>query len=258
MIRRILIPLAYTLAFAMLLAVMGWAFVSGRNADGAIVCRGISVDVREHRHENFVSADEISAAVTQKFGDQRGRRIGDIDLESIESFVDSRSAVLKSEAYTGRDSVLHISVTQRRPVLRLQCGERGCYCDERGKLFPLHGKTAARVPVVDGNLPVDIQTNGKPSTDRGAAWIDKMVNLAEFVDRSVWKGRINQFRVDSRGDLTVYLKDCRERFILGTPDDIEAKFDRIEAYFTCVKPSLPEGKTYSSVNVKFERQLVCR
>ena len=48
----------------------------------------------------------------------------------------------------------------------------------------------------------------------------------------------------------------KERFIFGPPVDFEAKFDRISRYYTSILPL--NGVGYTTVNVKYNGQIVCR
>lgn len=240
---------------AALAVLMAWSFVSGASADEGIMCKEVKVSLKG-KGECYASPEEISEAVKAQFGDHVGMYLNGIDLMAIEEFVDKRSAVLKSEVYVTRDSLLNIEVYQREPVLRFIKDGVGCYCDNRGNIFPLQGKSSAHVPVVDGHVPVNPTKYGQAENRKSRIWVRKMVNLSEFLEDSGWGRRISQMRVDEKGNLIVYIKDAKEKFILGTPDDIEDKFDRIETYFTHVKPDTE--KKYSTVNVKFDRQIVCR
>lgn len=252
--------ISYTLsvlACGLLLALCIWSFIEGRRADEQVLCRKLKVELKGSGRENFVSTEDLEAEVKAEFGDFRGRRLSEIDLCSVERFVDSRSAVLKSEVYVTRDSCLNILVSQRHPVLRLLKDGCGCYCDDQGKLFPLQGKTSARVLTVDGDIPLDLSRNGRPASERQSRWLDKLVSFAIYVRDEGWAGRVSSVRVNGKGELFIYMTDSPEVFIFGTPDDIEAKFGRISKWYTAVKPSLGD-KRYRSVNVKFDRQLVCR
>ena len=121
----------------------------------------------------------------------------------------------------------------------------------------LQGKTSARVLAVDGEIPLDLNHNGRPESARWSRWLDKMVAFAIFVREEGWSGRISSVSVYGKGELKIYMTDTPEVFIFGTPDDIEAKFARISKWYTAVKPTLGDRR-YRSVNVKFDRQLVCR
>lgn len=252
--------LSYTvgaLLLSILLALCIWSFIEGRRADRQQLCRKVNISLNGSEQENFVSVEDLKSEIRAEFGDFRGRRLTDIDLCAVERFVDSRSAVLKSEVYVTRDSSLNIVVKQRQPVLRFIRNGQGCYSDDQGKLFPLQGKTSARVLAVDGEIPLDLNHNGRPESARWSRWLDKMVAFAIFVREEGWSGRISSVSVYGKGELKIYMTDTPEVFVFGTPDDIEAKFARISKWYTAVKPTLGDRR-YRSVNVKFDRQLVCR
>lgn len=255
--KRILKAAIAIIVGATLMALMGWAYVRGSEADGNVTCRKVQVSIKGGGNESFVSPAEVREAVLRQFGSFEGRTESQIDLVKVESFVNERSAVESCEVYMTRDSVLNINIKQRQPVIRFQNEDGGCYCDSRGNLFPLQKSTSARVLVVDGKLPFSTSTFGKPESARARSWLTRMVAMSDYIGHSNWKNRVSQLCVNEKGDLVVYIKGATERFIFGTPDDVADKFDRIECYFTSVKPSMEERK-YSTVNVKFDRQIVCR
>ena len=49
----------------------------------------------------------------------------------------------------------------------------------------------------------------------------------------------------------------KERFIFGLPSGFESKFDRMGRYYTTILPEKGAGY-YSTVNVKYNGQIVCR
>lgn len=252
--------LSYLVVSLLLLSVAGlavWAYISVKRADSGIVCRKVDIRVKGSSDRLFVSCEDVAASLRSRFGGFEGRRLGDIDLEEVEAFVDGQSSVLKSEVYATPDSCLNIDIVQRNPVLRLLKDGSGCYCDCNGRLFPLQGKTSARVLTVDGDIPLDLSRSGRPEPERRAKWLDKMVKFAEYAGSRKWDGRISSVRADSRGELTIYMTDSPEAFLFGTPDDIESKFARIEKWYTALKPAVAD-RHYRTVNVKFDDQIVCR
>ena len=48
-----------------------------------------------------------------------------------------------------------------------------------------------------------------------------------------------------------------EKFIFGFPEKWEEKFKRIEKYYKYIA-SREEGKKYSTVNVRYKGQIICR
>jgi len=189
--------------------------------------------------------------VTRKYGPCIGMQLDSIDLASIEKLLESKGVIINSEAWTTRDGVLHISIEQRAPVLRFQRGAEGFYIDHDGYVFPLHPSYTAEVPLVEGAIP-PIEGEGWES------WTAGVLELNDFVSKSrVWRDKVEKISVAGKGDIELKLADCGERFILGWPDAIPEKFAKIEKYFSTIQPSLEDIK-YKSVNLKYNKQIICR
>ena len=212
--------------------------------------------------EDIVS--EVSGSLSEddreELGEIIGKPLGDLDLTAIENMVDAGSAVLKSEAYTTSDGYLNVLVTQREPAVRFQGGTGGFYADRNGYVFPLQRNYTSDVPVIDGYIPVKIPAGykGKVPDETGRKWLQDILDMTGFMDRSrVWARNIVQISVQEDGDIIMIPREGKEKFIFGSPEGFEEKFGRMEKYYTAVKPSKEEGY-YSSVNVKYEGQIICR
>ena len=99
---------------------------------------------------------------------------------------------------------------------------------------------------------------GEAGSEKEKKWIKEMIGLIEYMDESgVWADNIVQITVRDNGDLVLIPRQGKEKFLFGGPDDIEEKFSRMEKYYTGIVPAKGEGY-YSSVNVKYDGQIVCR
>ena len=223
-----------------------------------VTCEGLKVEFADvHR---FVTEDDIKGWLEQYYGNYIGQRIDSVGLDRIEGILDEQSAILGSEAWTTGDGLLHVRISQRVPVLRLQKGETGCYVDDRGCLFPLQKNYTAPVPVVQGAVPVQITEGykGRPQTGPEQRWVGDALVMMDWIRRSkTWKEAFVEFSVSPGGDLVLTPREGRERFIFGSPDHVAQKFDRIGKYYEYIKPAREEG-WYRTVNVKFDRQIICR
>ena len=125
----------------------------------------------------FISPDDIKDWMAD-YGTYLGLRLDSVDLRKVEAVIDGKSAVRKSQAWLTDDGVLHVSVTQRAPVVRFQGDAGGFYADAEGFLFPLQLRHTARVPVVDGALPLKIDKNfkGEPATEKERQWVHSMID----------------------------------------------------------------------------------
>ena len=108
------------------------AFTAGVSSRKSLRCTGLQVTILDSSRNTFVSRKDVKGYLDKEYGKYIGDVIDSIDLVKVEKAVDSRSAVLKSQAYVTRDSILNIKVTQRRPVVRFQKKDGGFYADAEG------------------------------------------------------------------------------------------------------------------------------
>ena len=239
-------------------ACMGLLYRHVRQEQRQIICGQLEVNFSDSLH--FVSEQDIREYLDTRYGNFIGQRLDSVGLSRIEDILESRSAVMRCEAWTTDDGVLHLDVTQRAPVLRFQDGEHGFYVDAEGYVFPLHPTYTAPVPVIEGAIPVDVPDGykGEIPGERERQWIAGVLAVDRYIAASrSWKDRVSSFRVRPGGELVLQLEGRPEQFIFGPPEDIPDKFARIEQYLGVIAPALGEGH-YRTVNVKYNQQIICR
>ena len=245
-----------TAGIALLLAAFVLLGLLSRRARRERTCEGIQVEFSDDF--NFVTEEDIKGYIDRYAGNYLGRRLDSLDLNGIENMLDQQSAVLKSEVYSGGDGKMHVVVSQREPVLRFQSPESGFYIDDRGFIVPLPDNYTSLVPVIAGNSPIHVSPNykGEAKTEKEAAWIRGVQEMVEYMQTNViWTENIVQIHVDENSDILLIPREGEETFIFGSPDDIPAKFSRIEKYYQYIQPG---EKKYTSVNVKYKGQIICK
>lgn len=253
--------LTYGLSLA---ALLGLAILAGvvmhsyRSSRSLLTCTGIQVEFKDSLR--FVSQEDIENYLKQDYGAYIGQKLDSVSLCRIESLLDSRSAIMSSQAWATDDGTLHISILQRQPAVRFSKGDVGFYADREGYIFPLHPSFTADVPVVSGAIPLSAgnRYRGFAQTEREQEWISEVLDMFQAFDSARgWKGRIESVSVRSSGDLAIRLKDAAETFIIGEPCDIRSKISRMDRYFSHILPAR-EDRKYKTVNVKYNGQIVCR
>lgn len=253
-LRIVMTVLVVALAAAVTVLVSG----SAASRRHGITCN--SVDIRLPEGPSFVSEQDVKDYLRDYYGACMGERIDSIDLRRIESVLDRRSAIRKSQAWTTADGVLHISITQREPAVRFQTPDYGFYADDRGYIFPLQKAWDPQVPVVDGHLPLSVQEGfrGELLTRAEQDWMEGILGLvscmAEDRNPAVNAAGIS---VCANGDLVLVPGEGRERFIFGDSGRAQEKLALIEDYYKYIQPSKDEGY-YRTVNVKYPGQIICR
>ena len=236
------------------------AFTAGTKARKTLTCTGLEVVILDSMQNSFVTKADVRGYLDKEYGTYIGEVIDSIDLAKVEEIIDGRSAVLKSQAYVTRNGVLHIEVTQRRPVVRFQKKDGGFYADASGYIFPLQRSYASHVHVIDGNIPLAANSGYKGAIEdpKEKEWFEKMMNVVNYIENSrTWRDKIVQISVDKGTDLILIPREGNERFLFGQPTDIEDKFRKMEKYYTNIVPA--KGKDYYRfVDLKYEGQIVCK
>lgn len=245
---------------ALLAACLVVAYMSGVSCRAPLKCTGLNVVIADSSMNRFVSKADVKKFLDKEYGEYVGMLLDSIDLAKVEKIIDGRSAVNKSEAYTTRDGMLNVKVTQRTPVVRFQKSDGGFYADAEGFLFPLQSSYASRVQVIDGNIPLKANSGykGEITDEKERAWLGKVIDLVNYMENSrTWKDKIVQITVCDGGELIMVPREGTERFHFGQPDEIQEKFRKMEKYYTAVVPAKGE-KEYSVVNLEYDGQIVCR
>lgn len=245
---------------ALLAACLVVAYMSGVSCRAPLKCTGLNVVIADSSMNRFVSKADVKKFLDKEYGEYVGMPLDSIDLAKVEKIIDGRSAVNKSEAYTTRDGMLNVKVTQRTPVVRFQKSDGGFYADAEGFLFPLQSSYASRVQVIDGEIPLKANSGykGEITDEKERAWLEKVIDLVNYMENSrTWKDKIVQITVCDGGELIMVPREGTERFHFGQPDEIHEKFRKMEKYYTAVVPAKGE-KEYSVVNLEYDGQIVCR
>lgn len=218
-------------------------------------CQGVKVEVTDSLLRRFVAPEDVKAWM-KDYGVYVGLPLDSVNLDRIEKIMDGKGAVRSSQAYLTDDGYIHIRLTQREPVVRFQDGTNGYYADESGYVFPLQSRFAVRVPVVDGEIPLNIERGfkGDLSSD---PWLMKVLSLTRWMKGSVWEENISQIRVGHKGELTFYPREGKERFLFGQPERFEEKFRLMARYYESIVPSR-ENEGYRVVDLRYRGQIVCR
>ena len=115
---------------ALISACIVCAYVAGRKSRSGIICRHIKVFVNDSTENRFISPEKIKKDLQKEQGKIIGTPIEEINLQEIESIIDNKTAVYKSQVYTTKDSTLVIEISQRKPIVRFQNGANGFYADK--------------------------------------------------------------------------------------------------------------------------------
>lgn len=218
-------------------------------------CCGIEVTILDPE-SRFVSKEDVTGWIIGECGTPVGLIADSLNLAKMERVLDSKSAILCSQAWTTPDGILNISVSQRKPAVRFLKGSGGFYADRTCYLFPLHPTYTAPVMTVAGALPVkaDSGFKGEAGSVQEKEWIEQVVRMSDEIEASQWAGKIDSVHVSADRRLS-FSVETGEKVLFGPVGNTTDKLHRLSTYFERIK----NGETqYTSVNLEFDGQIICR
>ncbi len=244
----------------LLAAGLAAAYFAGVRNREPLKCTGLKVTIADSSVNHFVSGKDIKKYLDKEYGNYVGISLDSLDLARIEDIIDGRSAVHKSQAYTTRDGLLNINVTQRTPIVRFQKDDGGFYADAEGFLFPLQSSYSSRVQIVDGEIPLKANSGYKGEIEdrREREWLHELLEVINYMENSkLWKDKIVQISVRKGGELILVPREGKEVFDFGQPEMVKEKFEKMELYYSHILPEKGSGK-YKTVSVKYDGRIICK
>ena len=234
-----------------------------KNEQGKKLVKNVQVTIDATKGDPFLDDGDVMNLVYSRHDTLLSKPINALCLNDVEGLLRSQSSVKNAEVYFEHNGKLNLEVELRKVIARIKPDSlSGFYIDDEGKTMPWLTKYSPRVLTVTGYLTrynrylkdttieKDLSTHSKLVKDVFA--FAKYVNSSSF-----WKAQIGQVYVDKNGDAILVPLIGNEEFIFGELTDYANKFDKIRRYYDEIAPKLGWNK-YKEVNVKFDRQIVCK
>lgn len=234
--------------------------VMSENARKGRVCKGIDINIRANDNCVPVSDEEIKLYIDRGCGALTGRKLSEIDLKKIEDVLNEKSAILSSEAYTAHDSCIHVDVFCREAVALFKTSVGNYYTDRTGFMFPVTKECTLDIPTIDGNVPARPQNGvkGYSGSEKGKKWLEGLIGMLDYIGSHKRIGRmVARIHVNDNGEIVLYPKEGKERFVFGGPEDYETKFRKMDNYYKEIVPHKTDV-SYRTVILKYEDQIICR
>jgi len=258
MFRKILIYTGYLLVATLFAAYFFFVSELVGQESTATVCRELKVNVLDSAQNRFVNRTDISTILSQAGIIMNESRVKDINQYELENLFNNKTAIKVSQVSVTTQGTLTIDITQRKPVLRLQTGSGGFYIDDNAYIFPLMSSFTSYVPIVTGEIPIDIPANYRGDIPDNAKWGYDMLKLGILLEKEeFWNTMIEQIYVDKKGRLLFTPRVGMVDIIFGKPENIEYKFMKLRTFYDKIIPSEGWDK-YASVDLSFSNQLVCK
>lgn len=148
-------PLRYTLIGLLWAAVAGYIVYSAvrvRTHRRQLVVQRLDVEVADSSsHGQLVTGGMVRQWISRSGLKNTGAAAREVDLRALEGLILRNGFVADATASIDYEGVLRITVTQRRPVVRLLFDGYNAYATDEGYLFAAPQSSALYVPVMTGS-----------------------------------------------------------------------------------------------------------
>lgn len=222
-------------------------------------CRVVTINIADKNTNGFLDVKEIKKMLQKQEKWPYLQRMDDINPRDIEEMLMSSPFINTAECYKSKDSLVHIEVTQRLPVIRIKEDNGGdYYLDVNGGV----------VPNASYNSDLIIAT-GKFSKKFA---MTSLAMLAQIItDNKFWNAQIEQINVLSNegieliprvGEHIVYIgqlphsADKEEQKAL-LEDYVNNRLQRLDMFYRYGLKKIGWNK-YGYINLEFENQIICK
>ncbi len=245
-------------------SVVAVRYCSDREA--AVRCSGVEIEVADSAVQRFVTPEIVLRWLADSGVRTVGVPLREVDVYAVERLVEQQDYVLQADAYTAIDGLLHITLTQRRPVVRV-VSEAGhnFYLDSTLVLLPPQADCLASVPVVSGRLPLGFPTDFFGRLDekkfpRERELLHNLLNFVHQVDTDRFLDALTAQIYYEAGEITLLPRVGGQIVRFGAIVDSAAVGRRLRKLSRFYRASFAEGwwRTATEVDLRFRGQVVCK
>jgi cell division protein FtsQ len=227
----------------------------------SVPCGGISISINDSSDYHFVSKREIAGLVSQINANIIGQPVSKIPLSAIENRISQLRELKEAEVYTTIDGILHVSVDQRDPIMRVIAGGGDYFVDEEGIVVRRRGLYTPRLHIVTGNIRITTpMLSGVSVLDTSIkhSILKNIYQLVEYLNHdNFWSAGIDQIYIDNDDEIDLIPRLGNHVVHLGTIENFEGKLRNLETFYKKVLPEVGWNK-YELINLEFKDQIVCR
>ena len=157
-----------------------WAGASARRVRMAKRVGGLEIEVVDSSSQgHLVSAAMVRGWISQSGIETIGTAVDAVDLTGIERLIARNGFVDEVAAYVSYDGVLHVAISQRKPLLRLLTDGLNAYVTPEGYVFAAPRASSLYVPVVTGSyrppFPASYAGSVREHVDRRSQEIENRI-----------------------------------------------------------------------------------
>lgn len=216
------------------------------------MCSGIHISFTNNQL-SFVTKENINSVIKSKGIIANKTKLRNINISQLEKSIEANKWVKNSDIFVSANNIIHIKIEQKKPVVRIQPDndyEEPYYLDDYGNTILYSTQYVPDLPVVTSP---EIRYN---SSD--LALKSDIVKLAKYISNDTfWNSAISQIAIDDNKMITLVPAFGNQQIILGDIKNLDYKMNKLFQFYKQGYHTINWDK-YDEIDLRFERQIVCR
>ena len=248
-------PIYRILFFAAWLVVLGGLatlVIAANRKTGSRTCKGVTVSINNDGQTISVKKEDVLSAIERAAkGPVMNKPFGDMNLGAMEKTLEANPWIRDAELYLDTKDVLHVSVWEREPFVRVFTTAGGSfYMDSSGYQLPLLEGYSVRLPVVTGF------TTAKKLSTKDSATLQGLKGVILAIEKdSFWAAQVGQIDITPERKFELIPLIGSHVIRLGYAEDIEQKLNNLLLFYRKVLPKAGLAK-HSALDAQFDGQVV--
>ncbi len=245
-------------------AVVATRYCSGQEKE--LECKGVEIVIRDSAQLKFVTSETVLHWLADSAMRTVGMPLRKVDVYAVERLIERQNYVSQADAYTAIDGLLHIVLSQRRPMIRV-VSESGhnFYVDSTLVLLPPQADCIAEVPVVSGRLPFGFPPDHFGRLDekkfhRERELLHNLLNFVHQVDTDRFLTALTaQIYYDGK-EVRLLPRVGQQTIRFGELTDSAAVAARLRKLSRFYQKSFGEGwwRSAAEIDLRFRGQVICK
>ncbi|MBR0195846.1 MAG: hypothetical protein IJQ32_06385 [Paludibacteraceae bacterium] len=228
---------------AILVAAIVWGY---KMTPTSLPCVSLDYTIADREERLYLSEAELNQLLRTENLYPVGRPIDRISLHRIEKAVAHHPMVRTAECYLTPRNEVHVRLTQRIPLLRVQVATDSYFVDTDRRVMPVRAAVQDEVLLVTGNAGIQLASGALANF---AIWLQ---------DNSYWRNRIKRVHVVNPHMLVLHMSDAQiPPVVLGNLTGYNRKLTKLRTFLEDGTEETA-GKAYTELDIRFHGQVIGR
>ena len=209
-------------------------------------CVSIDYTIADREDRLYLSETELNQLLRTEDLYPVGRPMDRVSLHRIEKAIIHHPMVRTAECYMTPRNEVHVRLTQRVPLLRVQVPTDAYFVDTDRRVMPVRAAVQDEVLLVTGNAGIQFASGALANF---ALWLQ---------DHTYWRSRIKRVHVINPHTLVLYMTDSQiPPVIMGNLSSYDRKLNKLRTFLEDGAEETA-GKQYTELDIRYHGQVIGR